>query len=293
MGQAFITLCCDFRRVFTTTNDFIPDEDPDYDDEVALEGNVYLVICALDYEKTATPLSCSVDGRNMEALAKACEIPDENVIALYDRVPAACTKENVVQVIEQMGDKCMEGDTFIFYYSGHGVNLKDYSGDEADGQDEAFVFVDDVGQINYESCMSDDEFADMITDAIPYRTRMYILTDCCHAGTICDFDSRKAKWAGRKAVSITGCLDSQTAGDIGRGGVFTHSMLCAIGELQQEDEDEYCTAKLYNRTLRKDCDIFRSAQDITLQCSPGVKANQLPWPLIPQVSYQPPLTKRG
>lgn len=207
---------------------------------------------------------------------------------MYDE---QCTKQNVLQAIADVGAKCGEGDYFVFYYSGHGTNLQDVSGDEADGQDEAFCFVTPDGQINFNSCLSDDDFATAITGAVDADAKVIILTDCCHSGTIADFHN--GDWAERKAVSITGCLDGQTSGDIGRGGIFTHSMLMAIAELQREGEDEYSVGKLYNKTLQKDDEKFNSKQDICLQCSPGHLPNQMAWPLIPQQPYTSPLGLRS
>merc|ERR1719221_1312164 len=207
---------------------------------------------------------------------------------MYDE---ECTKENVADKIRQIGNECQEGDFFVFYYSGHGTNLKDQSGDEADGQDEAFCFVTPDGQINYDSCMSDDDFADVITESFDEGVKLIILTDCCHSGIIADFG--KEAWQGRKAISIAGCLDNQTSGDIGRGGIFTHSMLLAIGELQDQDDTDYSVGKLYNETLDKDDQVFDSEQKITLKCAPGVLPSQVAWPLVPKGNYTPPFNKRS
>jgi len=274
------------KQAFKATNTPVPDHN-DFDEPAPAaggDGNIYVLILALDYKATSNPLTCSIDGRNMEQLVRSCGIPPQNITAMYDE---QCTKENVSQAVAQMGSQCGPGDYFVYYYSGHGTNMQDQTGDEADGQDEAFCFVTPDGQVSYDSCMSDDDFSHLMTESLDEDVNVLILTDCCHSGTIADFNT--GDWAGRKAVSIAGCQDEQTSGDIGRGGIFTHSMLLAIGALKEEDDDDYSVAKLYNGTLEKDDSVFDSKQDITLQTAPGFKPNAMAWPLVPQEGWQPPL----
>jgi hypothetical protein len=244
-----------------------------------------MIILALDYKMTENPLTCTIDGRNVEALARECGVQDLTVLT-----DEQCTVENVKRTVEEVASRCDDDDMFIFYYSGHGTNLKDQSGDEADGQDEAFCFVDEQGQISYETCYTDDDFSDLLLDNLHPETRVLILTDCCHSGTIADLS--KGDWASRHAISMTGCADNQTSGDIGKGGIFTHSMLMATQKLQQEGEEEYSVGRMYNETLERDEEVFDSAQDIAIQCSPGLSADQMVWPLIPERPYQAPLAKQ-
>jgi len=248
------------------------------------DGEVHLLICALDYKRTQNPLTCSMDGRNMQALANACGIRD--VVAMYDE---ECTKERVFQAIHEVGGRCDEDDYFIFYYSGHGTSMHDEDGDEDDGKDEAFCFVDAAGQLSADTFMTDDEFATAVVEATSEEVRILILTDCCHSGTIADLD--KDEWGNREAILVAGCLDSETSGDMGRGGIFTHSMLLAIDQLQDAHEDEYCVGMLYNACLENDNKIFHSAQNITIQASRSVAPERMAWPLIPRSDYQAPLTK--
>jgi len=274
------------KQAFKVTNTPVPDA-PAYDEAapaVSGQGNVYVLILALDYKATQNPLTCSMDGRNMEQLVRCCGIPQQNITAMYDE---QCTRENVEAQIHQIGAQCQPGDYFVYYYSGHGTNLADQSGDEEDGQDEAFCFVTPDGQVNYDSCMSDDHFSELMTDCLDEEVNVIILTDCCHSGTIADFNT--GDWSGRKAISIAGCEDAQTSGDMGKGGIFTHSMLMAIGDLTEEGDDDYSVAKVYNKTLEKDDDVFDSQQDITLQTAPGFKPNAMAWPLIPQQGWTPPI----
>lgn len=250
----------------------------------ASDGEVHIIICALDYKQTSNPLTCTFDGNNMQDLCRTCGIQD--VTVMYDE---QCTNQRVKAAIEEVGGRCGDDDYFIFYYSGHGTNVEDHSGDEDDGQDEAFCFVSPDGQISYETLMTDDDFADAVTSSVPEETRVLILTDCCHSGTIADLD--KPEWANREAISITGCLDSQTSGDMGKGGFFTHAMLLAIDALQKQDEEEYSVGMLYNSALHFDDEMFQSAQDITIQTSSSTNPSAMAWPLVPMGDYSAPLNK--
>lgn len=250
-----------------------------------VNSKVFIIMCALDYKATSNPLTCTLDAKNMQELVRACNIPQQNVTIMLDE---ECTNQNVKAKIEQVGSQCTENDYFIFYYSGHGTNVADQSGDEADGEDEAFCFVDSAGQISMDTIMVDDDFADIVTGSMPSGIRILILTDCCHSGTIADLS--KPSWDDFQALSITGCMDSQTSGDVGTGGIFTHSMLMAIDSLQDEQE-EYSCGFLYNATLAYDDKVFSSAQDITIQTNRGLSPDKMAWPLVPMSHYKAPMSK--
>jgi len=247
-------------------------------------GETHMVITALDYKCTDNPLTCTIDAGNIHQLAQACCIQDLQVMLNED-----CTKQNVQAKIREVGARCAPGDVFIYYYSGHGTEVKDTNGDEVDGMDEAFCFVTPDGQITLESCMVDDDFAKLMTEAIPADVLVLVLTDCCHSGTICDFSA--PGWKEHKAVSIAGCLDSQTSGDIGKGGIMTHSLLLAVDKLLRAGETDWSIGKQYNATLFEDDAVFASAQNITIQSTKTVEPECFPWPLIPKGSYKAPLSQ--
>ena len=56
------------------------------------------------------------------------------------RVPGA--EARVKREMELMGKRCGKRDVFVFFYSGHGLNVPDLDGDESDGEDEAFAMPD-------------------------------------------------------------------------------------------------------------------------------------------------------
>jgi len=221
-------------------------------------GQAHMIIIALDYPGTGNELTCTEDGDNMKDLAQKCGIQD--VVCLYNNDG---NKDQVSDAIRDVASRCQPGDYFIFNYSGHGANVPDKDGDEADGNDEALCLVTPEGKIDWDGFMTDDEFADIVTGCVDPEVKIILLCDCCHSGTIGDFGS--ADWDGFQALSMSGCRDSQTSGDTGRGGIFTHALLLAIQQMQEDQEDDYSVAQLYNVQLEKDDEVFDSAQDITVK----------------------------
>ena len=106
------------------------------------------------------------------------------------------------------------------FFTGHGASVKDKNGDESDGFDEAMVF--DKGYI------VDDDLAKILRENANGKTRIILLTDCCHSGSIWDIQS--CKKLGIKMppniISLSAAKDSQTAKQTTIGkksqGIFTY-----------------------------------------------------------------------
>lgn len=278
-------LCGLGLKLLLANGEMAPDENNDEDyPEGANSANVYMVCIAIDYKGTGNELTCTKDGRNMLDLWQACGQPQQNVRQLFDNDG---NKAAVTQAIQELGSQCGPGDYFILYYSGHGTSVPDKSGDEEDGKDEALCLVTPSGEIDWNAFMTDDELAELLGDTLAEGVRCIVLSDCCHSGTITDFDSSEA-WHGTKAVSISGCTDSQTSGDTGNGGIFTHSLLLAIADYCEQGVTSYSVGQLYNNTLEFDDSVFDSQQDITCACSRATgSATSIAWPLVPS-SYTAP-----
>mmetsp|Transcript_41070 Transcript_41070/g.118087 ORF Transcript_41070/g.118087 Transcript_41070/m.118087 type:complete len:656 (+) Transcript_41070:89-2056(+) len=241
---------------------------------------VHMVICALDYANTKCPLTCTLDGENIAELASLCNAKINTL------VNEDATVGKVSDLVHQVGSRCGAGDYFIFYYAGHGASLPDQDGDEEDGKDEAFCFVDCNGRTSPDCWLRDDDFAKLVTSSVHPETKIIILADCCHSGTVADLN--KTVWSGYQVVSIAGCKDEQTSGDTGKGGIFTHSFLLAVDELCRQKRTAYSLGELYRETCKIDDTVFRSVQDISIQAVPD---DSLPWPLVPPTQYVAPLKR--
>lgn len=283
-------------------------DDDNYDDYDG-SANVFMVCVALDYKGCIFPtgqsaeLTSTVDGNNMLDLWRACNLPAANVIKLFDR---DATKEGVIDAVQRIGERAQEGDYFIFFYSGHGTSVLDTNFDETDGVDEALCLVDDDGQLSWlgmmgvpqSSFLIDDELAELFTNSFDEGVKIINICDCCHSGTISDFDS--ADWGNLAACSVTGCADSELGNDSGNGGYLTHSLLMAIHDFNspesfEDKNDDYSVGQLYNMTQRLADEHFEAAdldQHITTACSKALESpSDMRWPLIPVGQYTAPYRK--
>ena len=117
--------------------------------------------------------------------------------------------------------KAVEGE-LVVYYVGHGTSVKDVSGDEADGYDEAMVFVD--GNV------IDDDLIAALCDYKHDDSKCLLVSDCCHSGSIWDIQSGAVhgKLLPANTMSISAASDKQTAKQTYvermEQGMFTYNM---------------------------------------------------------------------
>ncbi len=71
-------------------------------------------------------------------------------------------------------------DVFVFYYSGHGAQIPDSNGDEADGKDETIVLYDHPMDGSSTGLLVDDEMYSLLVN-IP--AKKFVFFDSCHSGS--------------------------------------------------------------------------------------------------------------
>lgn len=90
----------------------------------------------------------------------------------------AATRDAILQQLGNLIRSSKGGDTLVFQFAGHGLQLDDVSSDEDDGKDEAICPVDYVNG----HLIIDDDFAILLED-LPAQTLLVCFFDNCHSGT--------------------------------------------------------------------------------------------------------------
>eukprot|EP01050_Picozoa_sp_SAG11_P005147 SAG11_NODE_352_length_10364_cov_17.751388_4_plen_665_part_00 len=95
------------------------------------------------------------------------------------------TAENIWRGLDWLVVKAraVPNSRIFFSFSGHGTQIKDKTGDEADGLDECIVSSD----MQY---MTDDELHRRFLSKLPASTTVLCVLDCCHSGTGFDLQWR-------------------------------------------------------------------------------------------------------
>ena len=106
------------------------------------------------------------------------------------RIPEQeATRQRILSELGALIAGSQAGDTLVFQYSGHGTQVEDIDGDEADGDtpglDEALCPID-FGEGHF---LIDDDIADLVRQ-LPADAHLSFILDCCHSGTGTRFAAR-------------------------------------------------------------------------------------------------------
>ncbi len=104
----------------------------------------------------------------------------------------AATKSGIMEAIKvHLIGKVKRGGTAVFYFSGHGQQVKDNNGDELDGLDESIVPYDaamrfEPGKYEGDLHFRDDELGEPMTalrKKLGKNGHLLLILDSCHSGT--------------------------------------------------------------------------------------------------------------
>lgn len=121
---------------------------------------------------------------------------------------------NVIEALKELRDS--DSKNVFFHYSGHGTQVRDTNGDEADGKDEAIYSKN--GKL-----ITDDEINAVLNTFSEDKT-IFLIFDCCHSGSIADLPyiatetGVKLEYIKKNVkaniICLSGCRDEQTSADV-------------------------------------------------------------------------------
>lgn len=132
--------------------------------EVELNGKVY------DQEATA---GSDKNIERMESILKKSGFNMEDNVRVLDNLPSSA---EILNALQEQVSRLEHDDLFIFYFFGHGDQIKDTSNDENE------TYPNDEVLIAYDSIILDDEINTILKN-IQVTARVLMIVDACHSGT--------------------------------------------------------------------------------------------------------------
>ena len=127
-------------------------------------------VSAAAYSGWDGPLAaCEYDAHDMAAIAKSKGM--KSTVLLTKKA----TRAHALTAMRGAAKALKAGDLFFMTYSGHGGQVPDTNGDEADGQDETWCL--------YDGQLIDDELYFELSK-FTAGVRILVLSDSCHSGTV-------------------------------------------------------------------------------------------------------------
>ena len=229
---------------------------------------------------------CVNDVNNLKAaLLKCFAFQEQNIKVFTDR---KATKKAMQDGMMKLVKGAKRGDVLLIHYSGHGSNVPDDNGDEADGRDEILC----PTNLDWKDPLTDD-WLRIAFDKLPAGVNLTVIMDCCHSGTNtravpaqdapiierflpCPLDLMAAE-SGRKLtgevkgkraalkkqgkrrkdlvnvdlpeILIAGCRDTQTSADAHIGGSYNGALTYNLVAAITEKTGKLSYGELHTRTV--------------------------------------------
>lgn len=137
----------------------------------------------LDDDKISDLQGCGNDVDLMKSvLVGKFDFAPDDVRVLKDK---EATRSGIINTIRSHLGQSQQGDIALVHYSGHGSQMEDASGDEADGKDETIVPHDSRTKVGDKEIfdISDDEINGMMKEISDKTPNVVFILDSCHSGT--------------------------------------------------------------------------------------------------------------
>lgn len=149
----------------------------------ALEARA-LLIAAADYYHLPSLKAPPRDAKDMSEALQALGVPAENIQVLSDASGSHATRQNIIDAMDRLKRESMPGELVVFYYSGHGTQVRDQNGDESDQRDEALVPVDAPLRMEFGDVVIDDYIKSTIDHIRANGANVWAIFDSCLSGTL-------------------------------------------------------------------------------------------------------------
>lgn len=274
---------CSASRV--NKNTYVEDGD-EWDDDL---GNIYVIAVAIHYGKLekaglGDSLSCLTDGQNFVDMCQQAGVPAENITFIKNK---GANRANVEGTIKSIGSKMKPEDCLIYYFSGHG------SEDPNNSDKTAMVLMkgDGSGTMDF---WWDHQIAACFSSALPSTGRLLVVADCCHSGSITNFE--ESTWGNIRAIAMSGCMDTEESTDLGSGSLLTQCMFLALSKLQIRfgSDEQYSAGRLFNQVLDEGVVMDSEGCDqhfVMVHSRALTDPSYFEWPVRPQGSYSPPMRR--
>ncbi len=217
-----------------------------------------LIVAAGTYDRSTgwSSLTSANDVGLIKDALLARGFKEEEIEVLSEDV----TKTNIIKAFnESLLNRAKKGDVVFFHFSGHGYQIPDDDGDEADGYDEALVPTDavyDRGRFEdeafYGNYLRDDDLGKMLDELrlkLGKTGNLMVCIDACHSGTATRGMS-PARGIAREARNPADFKDTYTRGDANADFGFTPAtgemanMACFFASGENQLNYEYHTKEI-------------------------------------------------
>lgn len=188
-------------------------------------GLMRALFVGINYVGTPYELAgCINDAVDMAAQVKTF-FPSVTSRIITDNTSTKPTRQAILEGFAWLINGLKPGQNVLFHYSGHGGQVRDTNGDEADGRDECIYPLDGKGGLDV---ITDDVLRAQLASKIPAGCKLFVVLDACHSGSAVDLrymwqaasatqlsysqNTKHAATAGT-VVFLSGCADPQTAAD--------------------------------------------------------------------------------
>jgi len=138
-------------------------------------SNKRALIVGINYVGTSNELRGCVNDANLVNKTLTEQYGFTDVRMLLDE---EATTKAMLNNLRWLVADAKSGDILYFHYSGHGSQLRDKSGDEADGLDEIICPVD----LNWIDKVITDDQLKSIFGGVPVGVNLTVTLDCCNSG---------------------------------------------------------------------------------------------------------------